>query len=135
MKVDRNKLAITILAYAYWPIAYFGIYLPLIVPSLDHWTRIPLWILFLICLGFAIVLISMGKWYSTKANLLHALGLHVSLLLFLSLLAKLVMPGFKKGGSGKGGILDLLINVLLPIMIIFALEEGGRVLMPRKVHE
>ncbi len=136
MRANQSKLAATLLAYAYWPIVYFGIYLPFIVPSLDRWKRIPPGIVFAACLGFATVLVNMGRHHSTKANFLHAIGIQGSLLIFFFLLAKLAMPGFKKSESGiEGGALELLAGVLLPVVIIFALAEGGRILISKKVHE
>jgi hypothetical protein len=78
----------------------------------------------------------MGRRNSTKANLLHALGIQVTLLLFLFLMAKLVMPGFKKSEPGEfgWGFPEDMIVFFLPPLIIFALAEGGRVLISRKVH-
>lgn len=135
MRADRSKLAATLLAYAYWPIAYLGVYWPLIVPRLDRWKSIPPRIVFVACLGFAAVLVAMGKRHTTKANLLHAVGIQGSLLLFFLLMARLHMPGFKKGDPGiGGGPLELLAGALLPIVLIFALAEGGRVLMPGKIR-
>ncbi len=136
MRANQIKPAATLLAYAYWPILYFGIYLAFIVPSLYRWKRIPPWIVFAACLGFAAVLVNMGRRHSTKVNFFHAIGIQGSLLLFFFLLAKLAMPGFKKSESGiEGGAFELLAGVLLPVVIIFALAEGGRVLISGKVHE
>ncbi len=137
MKTDRGKLAITLLAYAYWPIAYFGVYLTLIVPNLDRWKHIPVWIVIVIGVGFAVVVVSMGRHHSAKTNFLHALGIQVTLLFFLFLMAELVMPGFKKSEPVEfgGRFPEDLILFLLPPLIMFALAEGGRVFISRKVHK
>jgi len=130
---NRGKLAFTLLAYIYWPVAYFGVYLPFVVPSLGRWKQIPVWIPIIMGLGFVLILVSMGIHNSQKANFLHAIGIQISLLFFLFLMVKLVMPGFKKSEYGANGrFLEDLIVLVAPIMIMFAVAEGGRILLTKK---
>jgi hypothetical protein len=43
------------------------------------------------------------------------------------------MPGFKKGNPEvPAGLPDLLFHVLMPMLIIFALGEGSRIILSRK---
>jgi hypothetical protein len=135
MNAKRGKLIFTFLAYIYWPAAYFGIYLPFLVPRLEDWRHIPYWIPIALGLGFIFVLANMGKHLSTKVNVLNAIGIWASILLFMLLMGKLTMPGFKKVAYGvKGRLIEELIVLVAPMLIMFAVAEGGRILLTRKAR-
>jgi len=128
MKAIRIRAAIVLLAYAYWPLLYFAAYLPLIVPKLAYWKHIPLWIFLASVFGFVALLAGVGATHKTKANLFHAIGITVLLHLFLFILRGLSLPGFRETGS-----FDVLA-LLLPMLIVFALLESGRILVPKKAR-
>ncbi len=134
------RFAYTFLAYCYWPLVYFGIYLPFVAPNLGHWKRIPVWIPIIIGIGFAFILVCMGIRNSQKTNFFHAIGIQISLLLFSLLMAQRVMPGFKKSELGlnplaaKAWRFSDLIILVAPVIMMVALAEGGRVLLRKKAR-
>jgi hypothetical protein len=129
MKAIRIRAAIVFLAYAYWPLLYFVVYLPLIVPKLAQWKRIPLWIFLASVFGFVALLAGVGATHKTKVNLFHAIGVTVFLHLFLFILRGLSLPGFRN----TAGYFDVL-TILLPMLIVFVLLESGRILVPKKAR-
>jgi hypothetical protein len=51
------------------------------------------------------------------------------------LMGKLTMPGFKKVAYGvKGRLIEELIVLVAPMLIMFAVAEGGRILLTRKAR-
>lgn len=139
MNAERGKQVFTLLAYVYWPAAYFGIYLPFIIPRLDQWRQIPIWIPIVLALGFIFALVNLGMRSSTKTNLIHAISIWASMLLFMFLMAKFVMPGFKKSTIGHAETsawftVEDLIVIVLPILLFFAVAEGGRILLTKKAR-
>jgi hypothetical protein len=137
MNARRSKLIFMILVYAYRPAAYFGIYLPFIVPRLDQWNQIPLWIPIVLVVGFIYVLANLGMRSSTKGNILHAVVISVANSLFLVLLALLNMPGFKKWeGFAAVPTLWVFVGELMRLVLfavpLFAVAEGGRILLAKK---
>ncbi len=137
MNARRSKLIFMLLAYVYWPAAYFGIYLRFIVPRLGQWRQIPLWIPIVLAIGFIYILVNLGMGSSTKGNILHAVVISVANSLFLVLLALFNMPGFKKW-EGPPAVLTVRFSLVesmrlvLPAVLLFAVAEGGRILLAKK---
>jgi hypothetical protein len=128
MEKIKIKTATVLLAYGYWPLFYFAVYLPLIVPKLDHWKHIPLWIFLASVFGFIVLLAGVGAKHKTKTNFFHAIGIAASLYLFQFLLKSLSLPGFRKPGFS-----DILAS-FLSILVVFILLETGRMLLPKRTH-
>jgi hypothetical protein len=129
MKPIQAKSAVTLLAYIYWPLLYAAIYLPLIIPRLAEWKRIPLWIFLAVSLGFVVLLTRMGAKLKTKGNAFHAVGITVFLSLFIFAAARLSLLGFRKPGTFNA------LASLLSVLVIFTLLEAGRILAKRRAHD
>jgi len=127
----RMKWMATILGYAYWPLLYFAVYLPFIVPRLDQWKYIPFWIPGLEIIGFIVVLAALGMSSSHKSILFHAFGISLFLQVSIFAMSRLHMPSFLK--SFEGGFLpDAILPVLLLGTIIAVLGEAGHFVVALK---
>ncbi|OGX33584.1 MAG: hypothetical protein A3I43_01305 [Omnitrophica WOR_2 bacterium RIFCSPLOWO2_02_FULL_50_19] len=118
------KSMTTILGYVYWPLLYFAVYLPVIVPRLDQWHHIPSWFTWSVLLGFVVVLGALGVKTSHKAIALHAFGIACFLQGFIFAMSRLNMPSFLK--SYEAGFLpDAILPIFIVATIIAVLAEVG----------
>jgi hypothetical protein len=125
------KLTAVILGYVYWPLLYFGVYLPFIVPELTQWNRIPFWIVWPPIIGFIVVLISLGIRRSHKLILIHSFGIALFLQILTFALSRFQMPGFLKSYE-TGFLPDAIAPVLLFGIIAGVLSETGRYVVKLK---
>ncbi len=113
-----------ILGYVYWPLLYFAVYLPVIVPRLDQWHRIPILITWIVFLGFIVVLGALGFKTSHKAIVLHAFGIACFTEGFFFAMSAFSMPAFLK--SYEAGFLpDAMLDIPITAIIITVLAEAG----------
>jgi hypothetical protein len=127
------KWMTTALAYVYWPLLYFGVYIPFIIPRLHQWRQIPFWVTWPAILGFIGLLIACGMRRTHKAILIHAFGLALFLALFIFAMSRLNMPSFLK--SYEGGFMpDALVPVASLAVTATLFGEVGRfVRKPRMI--
>jgi hypothetical protein len=116
---------ITILAYVYWPLLYFAVYTPFIVPRLNQWQCTPFWITWPTIVGFIAILVASGMKRSHKSILIRAFSLSLFLQGFIFAMSRLHMPSFLK--SYEAGFLpDAVVPVLLLGITATVLGEAGR---------
>ena len=103
------------LAYVYWPLLYFAVYVPFIVPRLHQWQYIPSWITWPAVIGFGVILAASGIRRTHKAILIHAVGVALFVEVFIFAMSRLQMRSFHK--SYEGGFMP---DALLPTAILAA---------------
>lgn len=122
------KFMTIVLGYAYWPLLYFGVYLPFIVPRLDGWHHIPFWITWPAMLAFIVILAALGTRCTHKAIILHAFGIAFFLQAFIFTMSKFHMPSFLKSYEAR-----LFSHAILPILslvvVVIAMGEVGHLVM------
>jgi len=120
-----------ILAYVYWPLLYFTVYMPFIVPRLGGWRNIPFWITWPAIVGFIALLAACGMRRSHKAILIHSFAVALFLQVFIFAMSRLHMPGFLK--SYEAGVVpDTVVPVFIVGIIAAALGETGRLVIGLK---
>ena len=116
-----------IFAYAYCPLIYLTVYIPLVLPRLDHWSHIPFWILMPLIIGFVIIIAAFGIRRSHRSILINSFGIALVLQAFSFSLSRLHMPGFHKF-TETGFIPDSIKIILISGIFVFIIAEFGRIL-------
>jgi hypothetical protein len=124
------KIAIPLLAYAYWPLLYFGIYLPLIVPRLNQWEHIPYWLIIGSIMGFIVVVAKLGSRSIQRAIIFHAIGISIFVELFLFFMVYLGMPGFRN--PNETSLLGSILSIVIMAICLVTLAEAGYFLVQKK---
>lgn len=125
------KRMTTISAYVYWPLLYFVVYMPFVVPRLDRWHHIPFWITWLAIIGFISILAACGVRKSHRAICFHAFGMSFFLQGFIFAMSRLSMPGFLKSYEASF-MPDAAVPVLIVGTAAVGLGEIGHFITERK---
>jgi methylmalonyl-CoA mutase cobalamin-binding domain/chain len=115
----------TILSYVYWPLLYFAVYIPFIVPRLNHWQHIPFWITWPPIVGFIVVLVACGMKRSHKSILVRAFALALFLQGFIFVMSQLNMSGFLKAYEA-GFLPDVVAPIIFFGITATIFGEAGR---------
>ncbi len=115
----------TVFAYAYWPLLYFGVYMPLVVPRLHQWSHIPFWITWIAFIGFILVLAASGMREHHKSILIHAFGIALFRQAFVFAMPRLHMPSFLKSYEA-GFFPEALARILILTIVAGTLGECDR---------
>jgi len=120
-----------ILGYLFFPLLYFTIYLPFIIPRLNEWHRIPFLIMRLTIIAYVIILAGFGIKNSHKTIVIHAFGISCFIHVFMFTMSVLRMPSFLK--SYESGFLPEAIPSIVILGIAVALlAEAGHVVLRMK---
>jgi len=119
------RAATTLLAYLLFPLLYFTVYLPLIVPRLAGWHRIPYGITISLGAIYLLVVAAVGVGRSHKTILLHALGLAGSIHVFIFIVSRLQMPGFLKAYESRF-FPEAIPRILVTGILLTLVAEAGR---------
>ena len=115
----------TILVYVYWPLLYFTVYVPFIIPRLNTWNQIPFLVTGFGIFGFVALLAACGMRKTHKSIFIHSFGVALFLEVFIFAMSRLSMPGFLK--SYENGFLpDAVVPILILGIIMTTLGESGR---------
>lgn len=115
MAATRPMITLLVLA-AYEPIFYWGLYRPVVVPSLPRWEEIPSWIVCAAMAPYAIGVLSLGL----RAGALERLGYSTCLAIahwsFAHLMYSQNQPGYLKAEGFEWAMLFLAIGILFCTM-------------------
>lgn len=127
----KIKLFVYFIIFLYYPIVYFTVYLPIIVPRLQFWNHIPIWILILFFGIYSLIIIFIGFFSSQKIILINTIMLSMISELFSITMAILKMPGFLKNNvieayySNEGYLTEISLEFSIYFVSILLLFEIG----------
>lgn len=113
--------------YAFFPVLYLFVYLPLVLPRLATWPAVPWFVIAVPMLGYGALLFVVGVLVKRSSVLVaHASGIALTNLFFIVGMASLMMPGFKKieiSPMALGQVLLPPITLFVGSVIGFALGK------------
>jgi hypothetical protein len=126
---------VIVTAYLYWPVVYFAVYLPFILPRLPAWDHIPAAIVAAVLGGYVTVLVAAGRALDHRRIVLHTVGIAVSIYAFSLVMASLSAPAFLKAFEGGFDPWDVLATAAHAVVVLVFLEAGralGRLASTRR---
>lgn len=106
------KLTTFVVGVAYFPLVYYAVYVPFLVPRLSHWNSIPAPIVLAVTLPYAVAVGVFGATARWSGALLGALVIAAGNTLTSNLAAYGGGPGFH---DAPGGLVN---GVLFPMVVI-----------------
>ena len=123
--MKKLKIILIFFGHFYFPLLYFILYLPIILPKLDSWHKIPMWIPITIIAIYTIILLFIGFISSQIKILIYSISIILIIEFFSFLFTYLRLPCFKKGNMFLENIhLFFFRFILLIITTLFILEMG-----------
>ena len=121
-------------AYLYWPVVYFAVFLPFIVPRLPARDYVPAVIAAGAIAGYLGVLLLAGRHLDHRRIALHSLGMAVSVDVFAFGVSALRMHSFPTAldrGVDPWDGLAMIVNVVVVLACLEAGRALGRLTRPR----
>jgi hypothetical protein len=115
--------------YVWLPLVYVAVYIPLIVPRLTAWPKIPTVVLVLTLGPFVAVCTAVGAVLSHRQILSHGVAVALVLQLTESLGGLLHAPGMGENWAESDPTFFWLVLLPVKVLILIILAEAGHVVL------